>query len=163
MVQGVIDGYYSFPLDDESQPLTTFIMELGCFMYLRMPQGYLASGDAYTRRYDEIIKNVPRKIKIVNDNLLFDKNIEDTFYYTLDYLLHCKKNSIVHNREKFQFCQDVVQFRGLQITSLGVIPCDNHRRTTYFVQRVCPATMKASIKAAIHSCKECQQTDPAPI
>ena len=34
-------------------------------------------------------------------------------------------------------------------------------RTTYFVQRVCPATTKASIKAAIHPCEECQQTDPA--
>ena len=41
---------------------TTRLMEWGHFMYLRMPQGYLASGNAYTRRYDEIIKNVPRKI-----------------------------------------------------------------------------------------------------
>ena len=90
-----------------------------------MPQGYLASGDAYTRRYDEIIKNVPRKIKIVNNTLLFDKNIEDAFYHTLDYLLLCEKNGIVLNREKFQFCQDVVLFGGLQITSSGVTPCDN--------------------------------------
>ena len=66
-----------------SQPLTTFIMEWGCFMSLRMPQGYLAFDDAYTRRYDKIIKNIPRKIKIVNDTLLFNKNIEDTFYHTL--------------------------------------------------------------------------------
>ena len=43
----------------ESQPLTTFITEWGRFMYLRMPQGYVASGDAYTRRYVEIIKNIP--------------------------------------------------------------------------------------------------------
>ena len=90
-----------------------------------MPQGYLASGDAYTRRYDETIINFPRKIKIVNDTLLFDKNIEDTIYHTLDYLLLCEKNGIVLNREKFQFCQDVVQFGGLQITSSGVTPCDN--------------------------------------
>ena len=93
-------------------------------MYLRMPQGYLASGDAYTRRYDEIIKNVPRKIKIVDDTLLFDKNIEDAFYHTLDYLLLCEKNGIVLNWE-IQFCQDVVQFRGLQITSSGLTPFDN--------------------------------------
>ena len=90
-----------------------------------MPQGYLASGDAYTRRYDKIIKNVPRKIKIVDGILLFDKNIEDAFYHNLDYLLLREKNEIVLNREKFQFCQNIVQFRGLQITSSGVTPCDN--------------------------------------
>ena len=47
-----------------------------------MTQGYLASGDAYTRRYDEIIKNVPCKIKIVDDTLLFHKIIEDSFNQT---------------------------------------------------------------------------------
>ena len=59
-------------------------------MYLRMPQGYLASGDTYTRRYHEIIKNDPHKIKIVDDTLLFNKNIEDAFYHTLDYSLLCE-------------------------------------------------------------------------
>ena len=50
---------------------------------------------------------------------------EDTFYHTLEYLLLCEKNKIVLNREKFQFCQYVVQFGGLQITSSRVTPCDN--------------------------------------
>ena len=81
-----VDGYHSIPLDEESQPLTTFITEWGRFMYLRMPQGYVASGDAYTRRYDEIIKDIPRKIKVVDDILLYDKTIKDAFYHTLDYL-----------------------------------------------------------------------------
>ena len=93
-------------------------------MYLRMPQGYLASGDPYTCRYDKIIKNLPRKIKIVDDTLLFDKNIEDAFYHTLDYLLLCEKNGIVLNREKFHFCQDVIEFGDLQKTSSGVTPYD---------------------------------------
>ena len=119
------DGYHSIPLDEESQPLTTFITEWGRFMYIRMPQGYLASGDAYTRRYDEIIKEVPRKVKIVDDTLLFDNNIKEAFYHILDYLLLCEKNGIVLNKEKFQFCQDVVQFAGLQITSTGVTPSDS--------------------------------------
>ena len=104
-----VDGYHSVPLDKESQPLSTFITEWGRFMYLRMPQGYLASGDAYTRRYDELIKDVPRKVKIVDDTLLYDSNIEGAFFHT-DFLLHCAKNGIVLNREKFQFFQDTVQF-----------------------------------------------------
>ena len=44
-------------------------------MYLRIPQGYLASGDAYKRRYNEIIKDITRKVKVVDDTLLYDKNI----------------------------------------------------------------------------------------
>ena len=54
-------------------------------MYLRMPQGHLASGEAYTCRYDKIIKNIPCKVKVVNDTRLFDKNIEEVFYYTLEF------------------------------------------------------------------------------
>ena len=96
-----VDGYHSLPLDKESQPLTTIITEWGSFMYLRMPQGYLASGDAYTRRYDEIIKDIPRKVKIVDDTLLYDPSIEESFYHSFDFLLHCAKNGIVLNRDKF--------------------------------------------------------------
>ena len=62
-VLDAVDGYHSIILDEESQPLTTFITEWGRFMYLRMPQGYLASGDAYTHKYDEVIKDIARKIK----------------------------------------------------------------------------------------------------
>ena len=57
------DGYHAVPLDDESKPFTTFITEWGRFRYRRLPQGFLASGDAYTRRYDEIIKDVKDKVK----------------------------------------------------------------------------------------------------
>ena len=90
-----------------------------------MPQGYVASGDAYTRRYNEIIKDIPRKIKVVDDTLLYDKTIKDAFYHTLDYLSLCETNGIVINKDKFQFCQDVVQFGGLQITPTGVTPSNN--------------------------------------
>ena len=86
IVLDAADGYHSVPLNKESLSLTTFITEWGRFMYLRMPQGYLASGDAYTRRYDEIIKDIPHKVKIVDDTLLYDPNIEGSFYHTFDFL-----------------------------------------------------------------------------
>ena len=86
-VLDAMDGYYSILLDEESQPLMTFITEWSCFMYLRMPQGYLASDDANIHRYEEIRKDIPCKVNVVDDNLLFDKNIEDAFNHTLKYLL----------------------------------------------------------------------------
>ena len=91
-VLNAVNGYHSIPLDSESQPLTTFITEWGRFMYLRMPQGYLASGDTYTCRYDEIIKDTPCKVKIVDNTLLYDSCIEGAFYYTFDFLLQCARN-----------------------------------------------------------------------
>ena len=121
-VLDAVDGYHSVSLDEESRPYTTFITEWGRYQYLRMPQGYLASGDAYTRRYDEIIKEVPRKVKIVDDALLYDMSIEDAFFHTFDYLHHCYQNGIVFNIAKFQFCMDTVEFGGLQLTHTGVSP-----------------------------------------
>ena len=124
-VLDAIDGYHSIPLDKESQPLTTFITEWERFMYLRTPQGYLASGDTYPRKYNEIIKDIPCKLKIVDDILVYDSNIEEAFYHTFDLLLQCAKNAIVLNTDKFQFYQDVVKFGGLQITPSRVTPSES--------------------------------------
>ena len=66
-----VDGYHVIKLDAESQPLTTFITEWGRYIYLHLPQGYLAAGDAYTRCCDEVIKDIPRKVKIIDDTLLY--------------------------------------------------------------------------------------------
>ena len=41
------------------------------------PQGYLASGDAYTCRYDEIIVDIPRKTKCVDEIVLWDMKLAD--------------------------------------------------------------------------------------
>ena len=120
-----VDGYHTIKLDTASQPLTTFITEWGRYTYLRMPQGFKASGDVYTRRYDDIISHVPNKIKIVGDTLLHSNTIEDSFFNTWDFLTLIASKGIVANVEKFQFCQDIVEFAGLTITSNGVTPSDN--------------------------------------
>ena len=121
-VLDAVDGYHSVPLDEESQLLTTFITEWGQYMYRRMPQGFLASGDAYTRRYDDIIRDVPRVVKIVDDALLYDETIEGAFFHTFDYLTLGAQNGIVFNKSKFQFCQENVDFGGLRLTPDGIAP-----------------------------------------
>ena len=105
-----MDGYHAIELDAESQPLITFITEWGRYLYLHLPQGYLAAGDAYTRHYDEVIKDIPQKVKIVDDTLLCDYSIEEAFFHTSDYLTTCAENGIVTSEEKFKFCRDTVDF-----------------------------------------------------
>ena len=124
-VLDAVDGFHAIPLDDESKPLTTFITEWGRYRSLRLPQGYLAASDAYTRRYDDIIKNVQQKVKCVDDTLLWDPDIETAFYHTWDYLTLCANNGIVINKDKFQFCRDEVLFAGLKLTPTGIKPSDH--------------------------------------
>ena len=116
------DEYYSIELDEESRKLTTFITTYGRFRYRRLPQGFKAAGDAYSRRYDEIIKDVRDKVKCVDDTLLHDATIKESYYHTWDYLRLCAENGITLNESKFQFCQDTVKFAGLTITPTGIEP-----------------------------------------
>ena len=93
-------------------------------MPLCKPQGYFASGDAYTQRTDNITKDVQRKLKIIDDTLLYDDTIEQSFFHTWEYLTLCVNNGIVANLKKFQFCEDTVEFAGLSITPSGVAPSE---------------------------------------
>ena len=91
-------------------------------MYLRLPQGFITSGDVYTRCYNEIIKNFPCKVKIIDDTLLCDTDIEQSLIHTWDNLTTSAKNGIVTNKSKFQFCQDNIEFAGLLITPDWISP-----------------------------------------
>ena len=121
-VLDAVDGYHSVPLDEESQLLTVFITEWGRYMYRRMPQGYVAAGDAYTSRYDAVIAEVERKVKIVDDTLLWDLDIEEAFFHVFDYLTLCYVNGVVFNLSKFVFCEKKTEYAGLALTEHGVAP-----------------------------------------
>ena len=124
-ILNAMDGYNAIELDAESQPLTTFITEWGRFIYLHLPQGFLAAGDAYTRRYDEVIKDIPRKVKIVDDTLLYDYSIEEAFFHTWDYLTTCAENGIVISEDKLKFCRDTIHLAGLTLSQQGISPSNN--------------------------------------
>ena len=130
-VLDAVDGYHAISLDEQSRPLTTFITEWGRYWYNRMPQGFIASGDAYTRRFDEVTKDVLRKVKIVDDSLLYDDDIESAFFHTFDYLYLGAINGVVYSDTKFQFCRDNVDFAGLQVTTTGVAPSSDMLQAIY--------------------------------
>ena len=80
MYKSVLDcwnGFHSIPLDPESSEATTFITEFGRYQYLRVPMGFAASGDAYSKRMDDITAGVPNKIKIVDDTMLYEGSMEE--------------------------------------------------------------------------------------
>lgn len=119
-----VDGYHAIPLHPDSKHLTTFITPWGSYRYRRLPQGFIASGDAYTRRYDELIKDLPRKVKCVDDVIIWDNDITTAFYRAWDYLAFCANNGIVLSTRKFKFCRYDIDFAGLRITKTGVAPSE---------------------------------------
>ena len=116
------NGYHSLPLSPEARDATTFITEWGRYRYLRAPMGFQASGDAYTKRFDDITVDMPRKTRIIDDTILWDTSIESSFWHTLEYISHCATNGIVFNPKKFAFGRDEVDFGGFTITKDGVRP-----------------------------------------
>ena len=59
------NGYHSVPIRKEDRHLTTFINPWGRYRYRTAPQGYIASGDGYSRRYDESLPISPIKPNVL--------------------------------------------------------------------------------------------------
>ena len=116
------NGYHSIPLHQDDRHLTTFITPKGRFRYKVAPQGYISSGDGYTRRFDEIVTDVPQKTKCVDDTLLWADSIQEAFFQTVKWLDLCGSNGIVLNPKKFVFAEKTVEFAGFQITPTSVKP-----------------------------------------
>ena len=119
------NAYHLLPLSDEARNATTFITEWGRYRYRRGPQGFKASGDAYTKAYYDMTVDIPRKAPCVDDTLLWDNDIESSFWHTVDYLTHCAKNGVVFNPSKFKFSQREIDFAGFHITQDGIKPAQS--------------------------------------
>lgn len=111
---------HSILIHDADRHLTTYITPWG--RYCTTPQGYLAAGDAYTRRFDEIIAGMDSKTKYVDDTLMWSTSIEKSFYQTCQFLTKCGNNWITLNPQKFQFAKDNVEFTRFEVTATNVRP-----------------------------------------
>ena len=74
------NGYHSVPLHPDDRHYITFITPWGRYRYCTAPQGYIASGHGYSRRYDEVVASFPQKTKCIDDTLLWSDTIYDSFF-----------------------------------------------------------------------------------
>ena len=123
------NGYHSIEIHKSDTHITSFITPWGRYRYLRCPQGYVASGDAYTSRYDIIVENVKNLAKIIDDSILWSETTEESFWQMANYLELCGTNGIILNKEKFQFAKDVVEFAGFTITRDSIAPTPTFLRS----------------------------------
>ena len=76
------NGYHSVPIREEDRHLTTFITPCGWYRYKFCPQGFAASQDGYTRRFNEIVNDFPNKTKCIDDTCLWADTLEEIFFQT---------------------------------------------------------------------------------
>ena len=120
------NGYHSIPLHEEDRHLTTFITPWGRYRYKTAPQGYIASGDGYSRRFDELVSHIPNKTKCIDDTLLWSDNLTESFFQAVNWLDLCGHHGITLNPDKFVFGADTVEFTGFEITPNSVRPCKKY-------------------------------------
>ena len=120
------NGYHSVALDPADRHFTTFITPWGRYRYCTAPQGYIASGDGYTSRYDEIVAHVPHKTKCIDDTLLWSQSVEEAYSQAVEWLNICGNHGITLNPAKFKFARDSVEFTSFVITPTTVKPCEKY-------------------------------------
>ena len=118
------NGYYSVPIHEQDRHYTTFITPWSRYRYKTLPQGFVAAGDGYTRRYDKIVADIPHKTKCIDDVGMWAPTIESAFFQTCKWMDICGRHGITQNPEKFHFEKDTVEFAGFEITSTNIRPSD---------------------------------------
>ena len=116
------NGFHSMLMYSDDRHITTFITPWGRYRYRVAPQGFLASGDAYNQRFDEIISNFPDKVKCVDDTLMWTFSIKDAFFQLCRWCELTYRGGITLNPTKVQFAGESVDFAGLTITSTNIRP-----------------------------------------
>ena len=134
------NAYHSIKLAAESRDKTTFITEWGRFWYLRAPQGYTGSGDAYTKRFDDITVDVKDVARCVDDSILWKLTVEESFWHVVNYIDLCARNGVVFDPVKFLFALDEVEFAGFEVTADAIKPC--LRMTKTISEFPTPSTLK---------------------
>ena len=113
-------GYYQCPLHEDDQIDTTFMVhEMGCYKFLRAPQGCALSGDHFNRVTESLIENIRGCIKLIDDILIFGQNIDDVFHSFEQLLKRCKQKEFTLHPKKVQI-GNKVKFAGFIITPQGI-------------------------------------------
>ena len=120
------NGYHSVQIRESDRHLTTFLSPWGRYRYKSSPQGYKASGDSYTHRFDKVTVNVKDCKRMIDDSILFKKTVPEMFEHMSQYLSLCGKNGILQNPDKFVFCEKTVDWAGFRISSDSVHPTPAH-------------------------------------
>ena len=95
------NGYHGVPLEESDRHLTTYITPYGRWRYVQAPQGFVSSGDGYSRWYDAVLSDFLDKERCVDDVCHYDGDLEEHWWRTIDLLITLGKAGVILNAEKF--------------------------------------------------------------
>ena len=80
------NDYHSIALHEYDRHLTTFNTPWGCYRYKTAIQGYVASGDGYSRQFNKLVSHIPNKTKCIDDTQLWADNLTESFFQAVNWL-----------------------------------------------------------------------------
>ena len=70
------NGYHLVPIKEEDRHCTTFVTQWGRFRYKTTAQEFLAAGDGYNHRFDEVTRGLRNHDRCVDDTIIWAETIE---------------------------------------------------------------------------------------
>ena len=115
-------GYYQIGLDEESIPLTTFMVaDLGKYSYVRAPLGLASSGDVFCQRVDAALDGLEGFMKLIDDIIIFGPNESVVFDRVRKLLQRCRDCNITLSKQKAEIGHSV-KFAGFIVSAKGISP-----------------------------------------
>ena len=118
-----LQGYHQVPLDEDSRPLTTFLLPMGKFQYNRGPQGLCSTNDVFCESTDWVIAAVPNSRKIVDDILVWARTKDELLATIRKILDNCRRRGVIMATQKIEIGEEM-DFTGFHISKDGIVPDD---------------------------------------
>ena len=115
-------GYWSVPLEENSQLLTTFRTPIGRFCFRRLPFGLNISQDIFQQRIDEILEPLEGCVGIADDICVFGATEEEHDSRLLALMEAARASGLVFNSDKCAIKKDKISFFGNIYSTNGIAP-----------------------------------------
>ena len=111
--------YWSIPLNEESQLLTTFHSPFGRFCFRRMPFGLVMSQDVFMQRMYMILEKYPGTIGLIDDVIVYGKSKEEHDRNLHNLMRIAQTEGLCFNSEKCAIDQKQIYF--LVLSSIRMV------------------------------------------
>ena len=116
-----VNGYFQLALDEESWPLTVFILPEGRFHFVRAPMGLAPSSDGWNLYSDELVVGLEWARKIVDDILIWSHDVVELINRARVIFERGRKLGITFSESKVQWGSEIL-FAGHLVSAQGIKP-----------------------------------------
>ena len=116
-------GFYTIPLDEESQKICTTVTPWGKYAYLQMPMGIACAPDMFQLIMNDMFGDLDYVLFYIDDILIIqqtDESEEEHLQKLETVLARLKNAGFCVNLHKSFFMQKEIKYLGYQLTSTGL-------------------------------------------